>query len=72
MKIYLLILALVIITQGKYRNLKNVTIFTSSPPKVLCISPTELALSSQTNLVTYNITNDIVLQNITLGQQSPV
>lgn len=66
MKIYLLILAIAILSHSKFRHLNNLTINTPSPPLIKSLTPTEIAYQYDSTLVTFNLTNQVKLQTINL------
>lgn len=72
MKIYLLILALTVLSQAKFRHLSNISIMTTSPPLVKSLTPNELAIQYGTTAITLNISNEAVLQTIALPAQSTI
>ena len=72
MKIYLLILALAVLSQAKFRHLSNISIMTTSPPLIKSLTPNELAMQYGTTAITLNISNQAVLQTIALPPQSTI
>lgn len=72
MKIYLLILALTVLSQAKFRHLSNLTVQAITPPLIKSLTPNELAIRYQNTAIILNISNQVVLQTIALPPQSTI
>lgn len=72
MKINLLILALVTLSQAIFRHLSNFSLESASPPLIKSLTANELAVQYESKVITINISNQAIMQTLALSPQFPI